>query len=118
MRLQQLVDAQKQRIRTAEQRLECASAVIDQFGRITNLLEKVRQFQDENEKLKVRKRQFSAESLICPGRLTKWEPATLRAFFIALQNELAVVRAGGKDAQQGSEKMSQNYQMKANLSIN
>jgi hypothetical protein len=29
MRLRQLVDAQKQWIRTAEQRLECASAVID-----------------------------------------------------------------------------------------
>ena len=31
-RLRQLVDALKQRIRTAEQRLECASVVIDQFG--------------------------------------------------------------------------------------
>ena len=51
-RLRQLVDALEQRIKTAEQRLECASVVIDQFGSITNLLDKVRQLQDENEKLK------------------------------------------------------------------
>jgi chromosome segregation ATPase len=102
-RLKQLVDALKQRIRTAEQRLECASVVIDQFGSITNLLDKVRQLQDENEKLKVRKLRFSSESLLRPRRLTKCEPATLRAFLVALQNELAVVRAAVSDAQQASE---------------
>jgi hypothetical protein len=102
-RLKQLVDALKQRIRTAEQRLECASVVIDQFGSITNLLDKVRQLQDENEKLKVRKLRFSAESLLKPRRLTKCEPATLRAFLVALQNELAVVRAAVVDAQKASE---------------
>lgn len=79
-RLRQLVDALEQRIKTAKQRLECASVVIDQFGSITNLLDKVRQLQDENEKLKVRKLRFSAESLLRPRRLTKCEPATLRAF--------------------------------------
>jgi hypothetical protein len=57
-RLRQLVDAQKQRIRAAEQRLECVSVVIDQSGSITNLLEKARQHQDEKEKLKVRKLEF------------------------------------------------------------
>jgi hypothetical protein len=77
--------------------------VIDQFGSITNLLEKVRQLQDENEKLKVRKLRFSAESLLRPRRLTKCEPATLRAFLVALQNELAVVRAAVKEAQRASE---------------
>jgi hypothetical protein len=103
MRLRQLVDAQRQRIRTAEQRLECVSVVIDQIGRITNLLEKDRQFQDENEKLKVRKLRFSAESMVRPPRLRKCKSATIRAFLIALQNELAVVRAAVKDAQQASE---------------
>lgn len=102
-RLRQLVDALKQRIKTAEQRLECASVVIDQFGSITNLLDKVRQLQDENEKLKVRKLRFSAESLLRPRRLTKCEPATLRAFLVALQNELAVVRGAVAEAQQQSE---------------
>lgn len=102
-RLRQLVDALKQRIKTAEQRLECASVVIDQFGSITNLLDKVRQLQDENEKLKVRKLRFSAESLLRPRRLTKCEPATLRAFLVALQNELAVVRGAVAEAQQRSE---------------
>ncbi|OHS96256.1 hypothetical protein TRFO_37585 [Tritrichomonas foetus] len=102
-RLRQLVDALKQRIKTAEQRLECASVVIDQFGSITNLLDKVRQLQDENEKLKVRRLRFSAESLLRPRRLTKCEPATLRAFLVALQNELAVVRGAVADAQKQSE---------------
>lgn len=102
-RLRQLVDALKQRIKTAEQRLECASVVIDQFGSITNLLDKVRQLQDENEKLKVRRLRFSAESLLRPRRLTKCEPATLRAFLVALQNELAVVRAAVAEAQKKSE---------------
>lgn len=102
-RLRQLVDALEQRIKTAEQRLECASVVIDQFGSITNLLDKVRQLQDENEKLKVRKLRFSAESLLRPRRLTKCEPATLRAFLVALQNELAVVRGSVSEAQQQSE---------------
>ena len=102
-RLRQLVDALKARIRTAEQRLECASVVIDQFGSITNLLERVRQLQSENEKLKVRKLRFSADSLLRPRRLTKCEPATLRAFLVALQNELAVVRSAVADAQRASE---------------
>ena len=102
-RLRQLVDALKQRIRTAEQRLECASVVIDQFGSISNLLDKVRQLQDENEKLKVRRLRFSSESLLRPRRLTKCEPATLRAFLVALQNELAVVRGAVSEAQKKSE---------------
>ena len=102
-RLRQLVDALKQRIRTAEQRLECASVVIDQFGSISNLLDKVRQLQDENEKLKVRRLRFSSESLLRPRRLTKCEPATLRAFLVALQNELAVVRSAVSEAQKKSE---------------
>lgn len=102
-RLRQLVDALKQRIRTAEQRLECASVVIDQFGSITNLLDKVRQLQDENEKLKVRRLRFSSESLLRPRRLTKCEPATLRAFLVALQNELAIVRGAVAEAQKESE---------------
>ena len=102
-RLRQLVDALKARILAAEQRLECASVVIDQFGSITNLLERVRQLQSENEKLKVRKLRFSAESLLRPRRLTKCEPATLRAFLVALQNELAVVRSAVAEAQRASE---------------
>ena len=102
-RLRQLIEALKQRIRTAEQRLECASVVIDQFGSITNLLDKVRQLQEENEKLKVRRLRFSTESLLKPRRLTKCEPATLRAFLVALQNELAVVRSSVSEAQAQSE---------------
>lgn len=102
-RLRQLVEALKQRIKTAEQRLECASVVIDQFGSISNLLDKVRQLQDENEKLRVRRLRFSSESLLRPRRLTKCEPATLRAFLVALQNELAVVRGAVADAQRKSE---------------
>lgn len=102
-RLRQLVDALKQRIRTAEQRLECASVVIDQFGSISNLLDKVRMLQEENEKLKVRRIRFSSESLLRPRRLTKCEPATLRAFLVALQNELAVVRGAVAEAQKKSE---------------
>lgn len=102
-RLRQLVDALKQRIRTAEQRLECASVVIDQFGSISNLLDKVRMLQEENEKLKVRRIRFSSESLLRPRRLTKCEPATLRAFLVALQNELAVVRGAVSEAQKKSE---------------
>jgi hypothetical protein len=70
--------------------------MIDQIGSITNLHEKIRQHQDENEKLKVRKLRFSAESLVRPHRLTKCEPATFRAFLVALQNELAAVRAAVK----------------------
>jgi hypothetical protein len=101
--LRQLVDAEKQRILTAEQRSESASVVIDEFGTITNLLDKVRQFQDENEKLKARKLRFCAESLLRPRRLTKCERAAHRAFLVALQNELGVVRAAVKDAQQASE---------------
>ena len=102
-RLRQLVDALKSRIRTAEQRLECASVVIDQFGSITSLLERVRQLQSENEKLKVRKLRFSTESLLRPRRLTRCEPATLRAYLVALQNELAVVRSAVAEAQTRSE---------------
>ena len=106
-RLRQLVSALKQRIKTAEQRLECASVVIDKFGSITNLLDKVRQLQEENEKLKVRRLRFSAESLLRPRRLTKCEPATLRAFLVALQNELAVVRGAVAEAQKQSEESIQ-----------
>ena len=102
-RLRQLVEALKQRIRTAEQRLECASVVIDQFGSISNLLDKVRQLQDENEKLKVRRLRFSIDSLLKPRRLTKCEPSTLRAFLVALQNELAVIRNSVREAQDKSE---------------
>jgi hypothetical protein len=67
------------------------------------LLEKGRQFQDENEKLRVPKLRFSTKSLVRHRRLRNCEPATLRAFSVALQHEPAIVRAGVKDAQQGSE---------------
>ena len=89
--LSQLVDTLKLKIRTAEQHLECVSVVIDEFGSITNMLDRVRQLL------------FTHDSLLKPRRLTKYDPATLRAFFVALQNELSVLRREVFEAQKQSE---------------
>jgi hypothetical protein len=90
-RLRQLVDTLKNRIRTAEQRLESASVVIDQYGSIPSLLDRVKLLQEENERFKVRKHRFSVDSLLKPRRMTRCEPSDL-IFLVALQNELSIVK--------------------------
>lgn len=102
-RLRQLVETLQQRIKNAEQRLESASVVIDQFGSIQQLLEKTKKLEEENDILKVRQVRFSVDSLLKPRRLTRCEIGPLQAFLIALQNELAVVRSAVSQVQKDNE---------------